>query len=142
VQRRAPWTPSPQDVNKTVKTLDRLLKTADAKTLPGVSLTLDRLDGTLAMSEHMLKDTNATLLGPDAPCQQELRLGAVWTVRRTRDGRSETGGTSLREPVEGAGSEALAAAHSRAQAALSRDIADAAAEADRRGPAGDVGNAD
>ncbi len=52
-------------------------------------------------------------------------LGAVWTVRRTLDGRSEVGRTSLREPVAGAGYEALAAAHSRALAALSRDIADA-----------------
>jgi uncharacterized lipoprotein YmbA len=52
-------------------------------------------------------------------------LEAVWSVRRTQDGRSETGRTSVREPVADAGYEALAAAHSRALAALSRDIADA-----------------
>lgn len=51
-------------------------------------------------------------------------LDAVWTVRRTRDGKTETGRTSARENVEGNGYEALAAAHSRGVARLSRDIAD------------------
>jgi uncharacterized protein len=61
-------------------------------------------------------------------------LEAVWTVRRTQDNRSETGRTSLREPVSDTGYEALAAAHSRALAALSRDIA-AGLEALSRAPA-------
>jgi uncharacterized protein len=52
-------------------------------------------------------------------------LDAVWTVRRTRDGRSETGRTSVREPVQENGYDALAAAHSRAVARMSQDIADA-----------------
>jgi len=52
-------------------------------------------------------------------------LDAVWSLRRTQDGRSETGRTRVREPAAGAGYDALAAAHSRALAALSRDIADA-----------------
>jgi len=51
-------------------------------------------------------------------------LDAVWTVRRTRDGKTETGRTSAREVVDGNGYEALAAAHSRGVARLSRDIAD------------------
>lgn len=50
-------------------------------------------------------------------------LDAVWTVRRTQDGQAQTGRTSVREPVAGAGYADLAAAHSRALAALSRDIA-------------------
>jgi len=52
-------------------------------------------------------------------------LDAVWTVRRTKDGKAETGRTTARETVQEKGYDALAAAHSRALARLSRDIADA-----------------
>jgi uncharacterized protein len=52
-------------------------------------------------------------------------LDALWTVRRTKDGRSETGRTTARETMQEKSYEALAAAHSRALARLSRDIADA-----------------
>ena len=51
-------------------------------------------------------------------------LDAVWTVRRTKDGKTETGRTSAREKVDADGYEALAAAHSRGVARLSQDIAD------------------
>jgi uncharacterized lipoprotein YmbA len=50
-------------------------------------------------------------------------LDAVWQVRRTRDGRAQTGRTTVREPTDGTGFDALAAAHSRALARLSTDIA-------------------
>ncbi|UHD17268.1 PqiC family protein [Thiocapsa bogorovii] len=52
-------------------------------------------------------------------------LSAVWSVRRKQDGRTQSGRTSVREPVSDTGYEALAAAHSRALTTLSRDIADA-----------------
>ena len=52
-------------------------------------------------------------------------LDAVWTVRRSKDAKSQTGRTSIRETTQGKGYDALAAAHSRAVAQLSRDIADA-----------------
>ena len=52
-------------------------------------------------------------------------LDAVWTVRRAKDGKSQTGRTTVREPAPGTSYDALAAAHSRAVARLSRDIADA-----------------
>ena len=52
-------------------------------------------------------------------------LDAVWTVSRTKDGRSQTGRTTVREPATEKGYDALAAAHSRAVARLSRDIAEA-----------------
>ena len=54
-----------------------------------------------------------------------IRLDAVWTLRRAKDGKTETGRTSVREVVSETGYEALAAAHSRAVARLSQDIADA-----------------
>lgn len=60
-------------------------------------------------------------------------LDAVWTVRRTKDGRTETGRTTVREAVQENGYDALADAHSRAVARLSRDIADAVRALDRSG---------
>jgi uncharacterized lipoprotein YmbA len=52
-------------------------------------------------------------------------LDAVWTIRRAKDDKSQTGRTSLREPVREPGYDGLAAAHSRALARMSQDIADA-----------------
>jgi len=48
---------------------------------------------------------------------------AVWTVRKTAGGEIRSGRTVAREPVQGQGFEALAAAHSRAIARVSADIA-------------------
>ena len=52
-------------------------------------------------------------------------LSALWTVRRVKDGKTQSGRTTVREPTTGQGYDALAAAHSRALGRLSRDIADA-----------------
>jgi uncharacterized protein len=52
-------------------------------------------------------------------------LDAVWTVRRVKDGKVQTGRTTVREPASERGYDALAAAHSRAVARLSQDIAGA-----------------
>jgi uncharacterized lipoprotein YmbA len=51
-------------------------------------------------------------------------LNAAWIVRRTKDGKAETGRTTVREPTTDKSYDALAAAHSRALARLSRDVAD------------------
>ncbi len=60
-------------------------------------------------------------------------LAAGWTVRRTADAVTRTGRTVAREPVQGGGFDALAAAHSRALATMSADIAAAIrAEAEDR----------
>jgi uncharacterized lipoprotein YmbA len=61
-------------------------------------------------------------------------LDAVWTVRRTKDGKTETGRTSVREKVESGGYDALAAAHSRGVARLSENIAEAVRSLDRAAP--------
>ncbi len=58
-------------------------------------------------------------------------LNAVWIVRRTKDGKSVTGRTTVSEPTAAAGYEALAAAHSRALAQMSQAIADAIRALDR-----------
>ena len=56
---------------------------------------------------------------------ESANFDAVWTVRRLQDGVSRTGRTSIREPSSEVGYAALAAAHSRAIARLSQDIANA-----------------
>ena len=58
-------------------------------------------------------------------------LSALWTVRRVKDGKTQIGRTALREPTQGIGYNALAAAHSRALGRLSQDIADAIRALDR-----------
>jgi uncharacterized lipoprotein YmbA len=52
-------------------------------------------------------------------------LHAVWIVRRAKDGKARTGRTTVHETVQDNSYDALAAAHSRAAARLSQDIADA-----------------
>jgi uncharacterized lipoprotein YmbA len=56
---------------------------------------------------------------------EAANFDAVWTVRRSQDGASRTGRTTVREPSPETGYAALAAAHSRALARLSQDIANA-----------------
>jgi len=56
---------------------------------------------------------------------EAITLDAVWTVSRIKDGKSQTGRTTVREVTQGNGYDALAAAHSRALARLSQSIADA-----------------
>ncbi len=58
-------------------------------------------------------------------------LNAVWIVRRTKDGKAETGRTAVREPAADKSYEALVAAHSRALSHMSQDIADAVRSLDR-----------
>ncbi|MFC0709797.1 PqiC family protein [Azorhizophilus paspali] len=50
-------------------------------------------------------------------------LDVLWTIRSARGVLVKTGRSTLSEPPGGAGTEALVAAHDRALAALSRDIA-------------------
>jgi uncharacterized protein len=61
-------------------------------------------------------------------------LSALWTVRRVKDGKAETGRTAVREASTQMGYDALAAAHSRALSHLSQDIADAIRVLDRADP--------
>lgn len=60
-------------------------------------------------------------------------LDAVWLVRRTKDGKAEPGRTTVRETAQEKGYDALAAAHSRAIARLSQDIAAAVRALERAG---------
>lgn len=58
-------------------------------------------------------------------------LNAVWNVRRIKDGKTQFGRTTVREPAPEKGYDALVAAHSRALARMSQDIADAVRTLDR-----------
>jgi len=60
----------------------------------------------------------------DSTLGEAAALDAVWTVTRARDGKAQTARTTVREPASAPAYDALAAAHSRALARLSRDIAD------------------
>ena len=63
---------------------------------------------------------------------ESAMLDAVWGVRRAKDGKGETGRTTVRETVPQKSYDALVAAHSRAVGRLSQDIA-AAVQALARG---------
>ena len=52
-------------------------------------------------------------------------LDAAWAVSRSKDGKLQAGRTTVREEASEKGYDALAAAHSRGVARLSRDIAEA-----------------
>lgn len=67
----------------------------------------------------------------DSTLGESANLDAVWTVRRTKDGKAETGRTTVRETVPQKSYDGLVAAHSRAVGRLSQDIADAVRALDR-----------
>ena len=54
---------------------------------------------------------------------ESVLIDVVWVVRQAPDGAARSGHTLARETVTGPGFDALAAAHSRALAAISTDIA-------------------
>jgi uncharacterized lipoprotein YmbA len=58
-------------------------------------------------------------------------LNAVWIVRRTKDGKAQTGRTSVSEPTTAGGYDALAAAHSRALGRMSQEMAEMIRALDR-----------
>ena len=60
-------------------------------------------------------------------------LDAVWTVRRAKDGKAETGRTTVRETTPAKSYDDLVAAHSRALARLSQDISEAVRTLDGAG---------
>jgi uncharacterized lipoprotein YmbA len=61
----------------------------------------------------------------DSTLAEAATLNALWTVRRVKDGKTETGRTLDRESFSEKSYGALAAAHSHALSRMSADIADA-----------------
>jgi uncharacterized lipoprotein YmbA len=62
---------------------------------------------------------------------QTVTIDALWAVRRTSGKDSKTGRSVVRESTGGAGHDALVAAHGRALAAVSREIAEAIRSTER-----------
>jgi uncharacterized lipoprotein YmbA len=67
----------------------------------------------------------------DSALGSAATLNVVWIVRRTKDGKAQTGRTTVTEPTGAAGYDALAAAHSRALGRMSQEIADVIRALDR-----------
>ena len=61
----------------------------------------------------------------DSALGDAATVEVLWSVRPPKGGSPRTGRSVVREPVGAAGYDALVAAHSRALAAVSRDIAEA-----------------
>ena len=79
------------DLRKTLVSLDQTLQDAgkavnriDGEVTPGLKTTLDDLRGTLGVVDRVLKNTDATLVGKDAPAQQELRDALQEITRAAR----------------------------------------------------------
>jgi uncharacterized lipoprotein YmbA len=70
----------------------------------------------------------------DSTLGDAATLDAVWTVRRMKGDNAEKGRTTIRETAQGNSYDALAAAHSRAVARLSRDVANAVQSLERSAP--------
>ena len=68
----------------------------------------------------------------DSVLGEAVTIDALWSIRRAAGGAPKTGRSSVREAVSGAGFDALVAAHSRALAQVSRDIAGASQPGHRR----------
>jgi paraquat-inducible protein B len=85
------------ELKKTLVSLDQTLKDAskavnriDADVTPGLKTTLDDLRGTIGVVDRVLKNTDATLVGKDAPAQQELRDALQEITRAARSLRTLT----------------------------------------------------
>jgi paraquat-inducible protein B len=72
------------DLKKILETLDRTLTRVEGETLPEAKKTLEDLRGALTSAERVLSSTDNTLLGPDAPAQQELRDALKEIARAAR----------------------------------------------------------
>jgi uncharacterized lipoprotein YmbA len=61
----------------------------------------------------------------DSTLGESVTIDALWSVKRTSDGALRTGRSTARESSSGGTYEAMVAAHSRALATISREIAEA-----------------
>ncbi|MHB9837941.1 PqiC family protein [Paraburkholderia terrae] len=95
-----------------------------------IAADLTRLLGShrVSVSSQMVAGTEGCrvrvdILQFDSMPGEAVAVDALWTVRVTGRTALLTGRSTIREPVQGADDAALVAAHSRALAAVSRDIA-------------------
>jgi paraquat-inducible protein B len=67
-----------------LKAADKAVKHLDAEVTPGLKTTLDGVHGALATADRVLKNTDATLVGKDAPVPQELSTALQELARAAR----------------------------------------------------------
>jgi paraquat-inducible protein B len=86
-----------EDVRKDLKSLDqtlqdasRLLSRVDTEIVPALKASLDDARRTLAATERVMKGAEATLVGPNAAGQQELREALQEVARAARSLRTLT----------------------------------------------------
>jgi paraquat-inducible protein B len=80
-----------EDLRKTLASLDQTLQDAgkavnriDGEVTPGLTTTLDDLRRTIGIVDRVLNNTDATLVGKDAPAQQDLRDALQEITRAAR----------------------------------------------------------
>ena len=86
-----------EDLRKDLKSLDqtlqdasRLLSRVDTEIVPALKTSLDEARRTLAATERVMKGVEATLVGPNAAGQQELRDALQEVARAARSLRTLT----------------------------------------------------
>jgi paraquat-inducible protein B len=74
-------------LDQTLKTADKAVNRIDADVTPGLKTTVEDLRRTLSGADGVLKNTDATLVGPNAPAQQDLRDALQEIARAARSVR-------------------------------------------------------
>ena len=71
-------------LNQTLEDVSKSLKSIDTDITPELKTTLEGLRGTIAATDRVLNNTDTTLVGKDAPAQQELREALQEIARAAR----------------------------------------------------------
>jgi paraquat-inducible protein B len=79
-----PIEPIGQKLDSSLENLDRLLESADTKTLPEIDKTMAGLRGAVAAAERVLVDTDESLLSGNSAVQQELSAALIEITRAAR----------------------------------------------------------
>jgi paraquat-inducible protein B len=79
-----------ESLDQTLQSAKKLVTEADAKLVPQLKTDLDDLHRTLNAFELAITNVNATVLGPDAPAQQELRSALQDFARAARSLRTSS----------------------------------------------------
>ena len=72
------------DARKLIGSTDTLVGNVDSKLVPSLKTDLEALQRVLQATEQAMKNVDATLLGPNAPAQQELRDALTEFTRAAR----------------------------------------------------------
>ena len=73
-----------ESLDETLKSATKLITNADAQIVPPLKTALEDAHRTLGAVERAIDNVNSTLLGPDAPAQQELRSALQDFARAAR----------------------------------------------------------